>query len=479
MSVKVAIVSDLHYAAEPNPLIPKRRGELAAILLLRAVHRFNRFIKPDIVLVTGDLINQPDAPDADVLSAELRDILALLKMPYIVIPGNHDLKNEAFYRIFPRPAQFTDIGKVRFVTFDDPETPGYNALRTPADIEFMRRARAGWTGPLVSVQHVPLLPRQTAPYNYDNSDELLAVLEECGYTASVSGHYHNGLAPMQHGATTLVTAAATCETPFPYSIMEIGDDGKVTVQQETLSLDPALKLRDCHIHTPLAYCNENMSIPMVNSLADAFGLAGTVTSEHSAHLYFDRSTYVEKKYYREGVAARTQSRIGEYLTMFEQYATPRNAFGMEIDFDHLGRPVIEKEVWDKLQFRNGAVHFLNSLNTGDMARIKDEFMFISESILKSGVDALVHPFRILNRLGRPTELYEPLALLLKKYRVAAEINFHTNEPEPEFFRLCLENGVKITLGSDSHNLYEVGEFYPHLKLLDQIAPGSAATDIFA
>jgi histidinol phosphatase-like PHP family hydrolase len=49
--------------------------------------------------------------------------------------------------------------------------------------------------------------------------------------------------------------------------------------------------------------------------------------------------------------------------------------------------------------------------------------------------------------------------------VAAEINFHTNENDPRFFRECVERGVKIALGSDSHDLAEVGEFYPHLEVL--------------
>ena len=71
----------------------------------------------------------------------------------------------------------------------------------------------------------------------------------------------------------------------------------------------------------------------------------------------------------------------------------------------------------------------------------------------------------------PAELFEPLADLLKKYDTAAEINFHCNQPDEEFFALCLQKGVKISLGSDTHNLYEVGEFYPHVKFLDKIAPG--------
>ena len=49
--------------------------------------------------------------------------------------------------------------------------------------------------------------------------------------------------------------------------------------------------------------------------------------------------------------------------------------------------------------------------------------------------------------------------------MAAELNFHSNEPPPDFVRMCLEAGVRLALGSDAHNLYEVGEFAPHLALL--------------
>ena len=104
-------------------------------------------------------------------------------------------------------------------------------------------------------------------------------------------------------------------------------------------------------------------------------------------------------------------------------------------------------------------------------------MFLCEAAFRDGVQALAHPFRIfsLNGIGVkypvPEELFVQLADLLKKYSVAAEINFHCNQPEEEFFALCVQKGVKISLGSDTHNLYAVGEFYPHIKLLDKIAPG--------
>ncbi len=463
MSIRAAVISDLHLAAEQNVHIPGRRGEIADILLLRAVRRLNRFIKPDIVLITGDLINAPGSADAVKLSETLRDTLALLTMPYLVIPGNHDLKNQEFYRIFPKPEKFTDVGKVRFVAFDDAETPGYNAVRSAGDLEIMREARDGWDGFLVSVQHVPLLPPGMLPYNYDNAAEVLAVMKECGYRASISGHYHPGFQPTVYKGTTLITVKATCETPFTYQLVEIGDDGQVEVREEALALDPGLKLIDRHVHTQLAYCSENMSIPMVNKLSRAFGLAGAVISEHSGQLYYDRENYWASKYFNQGLTSWDRpGRVAQYLELYEKYADETNMFGLEIDYDRNGIPVVEQELRDKLEFSNGAIHYLE-----DPAK---DFLRMTEAILKSGVDALAHPFRIFRRAGQPApaELFEPTVKLLKQYHTAAEINYHTNEPEPEFFRLCLEHGVKLTFGSDSHNLYEVGEFYPHLKLLEQI-----------
>ncbi|MBS5533181.1 hypothetical protein KH017_20530, partial [bacterium] len=71
-------------------------------------------------------------------------------------------------------------------------------------------------------------------------------------------------------------------------------------------------------------------------------------------------------------------------------------------------------------------------------------------------------------MAKPKELYEPVAELLRRYGVAAEVNFHQNDPEPEFFEICLKKGVKIALGSDSHNLYEVGFFLPHFRFLAEL-----------
>lgn len=87
------------------------------------------------------------------------------------------------------------------------------------------------------------------------------------------------------------------------------------------------------------------------------------------------------------------------------------------------------------QVRLGAVHHLSRKD--DREAVKREFLFRTESLLRYGVQILAHPFRVFPfglRQPVPEELFEPVAELLKRYGVAAEINFHHNNPSRSSFR---------------------------------------------
>ena len=71
--------------------------------------------------------------------------------------------------------------------------------------------------------------------------------------------------------------------------------------------------------------------------------------------------------------------------------------------------------------------------------------------------------------GKHTDLYEPLADLLAETGTAAELNTHKAPPDPAFFRLCIERGVKVAFATDSHCLAEVGQMAPHLRILREAA----------
>ena len=77
-------ISDLHVM--PKGRLAYDRVDTAA-LLRRAIAQLNRLDpQPDMVLITGDLADRGE-PEA---YAHLREILADLRAPFLVIRGNHD-----------------------------------------------------------------------------------------------------------------------------------------------------------------------------------------------------------------------------------------------------------------------------------------------------------------------------------------------------------------------------------------------------
>ncbi|OQA81815.1 MAG: Calcineurin-like phosphoesterase superfamily domain protein [Lentisphaerae bacterium ADurb.Bin242] len=225
--MKIAVISDLHYSRQKNLGCPERLGERAPELLARALQRLWEGGRPDVLLLGGDLVNDPDD---DALLAELSDILNTAECPRIVIPGNHDPAPEVFYRYFPRPAAWQDIGGMRFLAFpDDAQTAGYNAFRSAEALETMVRAGKDSPFPLILFQHVPLFRRGTVacPYNYDNADEILEVAAKNGAVLSVSGHFHTGYIPSFCSPVASVSAPSLCDRRFSFLVLELNGGGSL------------------------------------------------------------------------------------------------------------------------------------------------------------------------------------------------------------------------------------------------------------
>ena len=258
----------------------------------------------------------------------------------------------------------------------------------------------------------------------------------------------------------------------------VAESGEVTIHYEQYRLPPGLT--DTHVHTQMAYCNENMELLSCLKLAKLWGLEEIAFTEHSGHLYFKQEQYrgEDKIWYKEGLDCREQTvRTQEYLNLFSHVEREHCRLGMELDVDRRGRLIAGNDVLNRLELKVGAVHALekNAQEGGD-----EEFFLAVKSLVESGIDILAHPFRIYSWDGageKPVRLFEPIVELLKKNNVAAEINFHHNRPDPVFTRMCIDAGVRIALGSDAHNLYEVGFFQPHLKFLREIGYTGELKDI--
>ncbi|HOX05870.1 MAG TPA: hypothetical protein PK280_05670 [Planctomycetota bacterium] len=240
-------------------------------------------------------------------------------------------------------------------------------------------------------------------------------------------------------------------------------------------------LFDAHVHTELAACAEDITAAAAfarfRELGVGFGFA-----EHADQLYFPRQGYFEKFEVESGsLAAMRESsraghnRFGRYRELVAPFAAEGVPVGIEAEAaeDGPGLGVLEDDLagWD---YVIGAVHEFRGMGsrgrTEPMADLERDFMQQTEKLCRAGVSVYAHPFRIFGRRGReiPKHLYRPVAEMLAAHKVAAEINFHTNRPDPEFFALCLELGVRLSIGSDSHAMWEVGGLEKHLALLGEL-----------
>lgn len=470
-AVTLAVLTDVHYGAAGA--LAQRRSEMADILLLRAVMRLNRLVKPDVTLVLGDVLDDGAAPGAPERLAHVRTILDELDSPYLVIPGNHDGDPEAFYRVFDRPGDVVDLCGVRFLPFVDAEEPGYNASRRPVDLARFQQARAEYDGPIVALQHVCLAPpeRVLAPYNYTNAGEIVRAMRDAGVVLSVSGHHHPGTPDLRNDTTTFVTAPGLCESPFPYLLITLDRD-QVTTAHRQLAMPEHLGLVDTHVHTELAYCSDKMTVEAAIALARDFGLAGIGFAEHSGQLYFEARRYWSGECLQQGIAgARLEDeRMPAYVALRERYARPGVRFGLEVDCDFRGDLLLKPRDRQGFDYLIGAIHRLPGLTrpAPPVETLVDVYLGLLARLLRNGIDILAHPFRVFHWAGLvpPQALFPPVVRLLREAGVAAELNFHANQPPLAFVREGLASGVRFAFGSDAHRPHEIGELADHLALLE-------------
>jgi len=469
--MKIAIISDIHApGCSENPQI---RGELAEMLLLRAINRFNRWIIPDIVIICGDLVDGNDNDVARLWVEKIRQILEKLGCPYIAVRGNHDPSADYFYKVFECKEQI-DFAGIRFLVFDDRQEPEFCASRTAEQISRFKNARANFNGPIISVQHVPLFPAGMAecPYVYTNAEQIIAEMKKQNIFMAISGHYHKGLGHIQSQGMNFIAAPAASESPFKYMVVEV-DGEKVSATTDCMQLPPELELVDRHVHTQLAYCSENMDAASILKLYKDFGLADIVFTEHSGQLYFNRDSFWAGDCFVNGLAdiKKKENRMEQYFELMKRNNVPAKSIGLEVDFDYSGRAMIKPADKSRAGFLMGSIHKLAEMwkQPIDMQAVQQEYLFRTEAVLKSGVSVLAHPFRLFHRNGGElsVDLFSKVIKMLKDYKTAAEVNFHSQEAEFEFVKMCIDSGVKLSLSSDCHNMYELGELWPHLKMLEK------------
>jgi histidinol phosphatase-like PHP family hydrolase len=290
---------------------------------------------------------------------------------------------------------------------------------------------------------------------------------------SLSGHYHPGQPAHALGNTTVYTVPAACETPFRFAHVTVRDR-EIDVREHGLRMETP-GLVDVHCHTEYAYCATTVAAEANVRVARALGLRRQCLTEHAFQLYFeDRGLAWSGRWQTEPDVVRQAWAAGRgKMEAYRRFAgSMRSDFvrlGLEVDLLADGALLLADEDRDGWDLLVGCVHYLPGFEKGVTTPAETERLFFDHTarLLEQPIQVLAHPFRFFRRLGagQPRGLYVPLAGLLAEHGVAAEVNFHTNRPDPRFVAACVERGVKIALGSDSHDLAEVGEFHPHLEVL--------------
>jgi len=467
------VASDFHYSRGTDRMSPSALGpEWVRRIALDAQADGS----PDAFVLLGDLAEDGSSPLAERDLAAMAAAVREVGLPAIVVPGNHDGDAGRCLRIFGDHAGAHEVkGYNLFSVVDSYDEEG--RWRRSADA-LDALGRAGSRAPLILLQHPILFPDVDCseyPYLAENAEEVRQACSRAGVFLSISGHYHEGVPLTRYDGVWYLTCGAVVRPPHRYYLVTL-EDGAVHVEERSLGFKGPVAIHDGHTHSHFGYCAEDVHPEKSLERATLLGLAGLTCLEHAGQLYLSRDDYWRWAHVEDVsaiVRARKtpENRMPAFRSAMMRFRSPSLLVGLEVECDREGRLNLldeDREGWDVLL---GAVHVIpSSLPCRTAEERARSFMRIVEWLLRGGVDVLAHPLRLFEAKGLPPprDMYRPLARLLRAHDTGAEVNFHNNRPDPEFFRICAEEGVRLTLGSDAHRLDEVGALQPHLRLLKQI-----------
>lgn len=488
---RLVVIADLHHvpgATGPNPACqPPRRVDLAAEMLLRAIDDALHRGPVDAIALMGDLLDDGTRADAQLGAQQLREVVkkALPDTPLLLVPGNHDGDQDRLLATMGCRAGLHSIGPYRFVVFADRYAPGDFCTRGDADRRLLADTAAQEGGPVVVLQHNPMnppIPSHDYPYMLLNRPEVMAEYRQAGVLLSLSGHAHWGQELNFDGAVGYFTCPALCEAPYRYAIVTL-QGRQASVQTCALQFAASPPVVDVHVHTEFAFCGQGIDARTMIGRAREFGLSGLVLTEHVPQLYVQADDFWQGRHVRQIGLWRDGAhwRMDAFRALVDSVRDRRYIFaGLEMEVDLEGKPILRDEDRAWADVLVGALHFLSAdAKTLSDEQVKTEFLKYTEALLAADIDVLAHPLRIFGWSKRPTppEVFAPVAKMLRSAGVAAEINYHLNAQHEEFLSLCIEHGVKLAFGSDSHTVPQVGNLGANLAMVQRLAGRQDVSDL--
>ncbi len=241
--MKIAHISDFHlrHHLPGTSELPQRLSRQMPDLLVEAVEHI-RAGSPDLVAVTGDLVDYPldclHAPDTVALGEKdlslVREIFSPLSVPVAFLYGNHD-HPDTFRKIFGcLPSDF-DVAGHRILLFFDNEAQDHFPERIGEERErFLAALSDDDPRPQIHLQHYLIAPEHNGgyPYAYRDAGSLKAVLlKDPRVRLVLSGHYHRGEPLFREGGVYFSTASAFGEPPHPYRVYTLTAESIVQTER--------------------------------------------------------------------------------------------------------------------------------------------------------------------------------------------------------------------------------------------------------
>lgn len=232
---------------------------------------------------------------------------------------------------------------------------------------------------------------------------------------------------------------------------------------------------DCHTHTEFSSCAEDVTLAGYVERARAG--AWFAITDHSAQIYYPpdhRWGFWSDQAYElfEASEQGGRERVARYIAACRAVQCGRMLVGTELDVLPDGRMVFPADLLHELDLVVGAVHSMPTLrHERPLDEVYAEFRFQVEALADHGMDALVHPYRLLLAAEVPVdeELIRWTVALAAERGFALEINSHKQFPEHDLtmVRLAMEAGVPIAIGTDTHRWSEFGDFSYHEEILER------------
>lgn len=240
--LRLGQITDLHLRRHQpgSAAVLKRRSREMVALLPLALDRFKQE-KIDFLAVTGDLLDVPsgmacrsdyyDSPYGG-WEGQVREDYRWIKqrldesrIPYAVLPGNHDMVGP-FEEVFADQPAVIDLKQgFKIVKFHDREWAAHVPHRVDRERRRMEAVLAVESGSRqIHLQHYVIHPPCPGdyPYSYHEASDLQHTLVDSGSVLlALSGHYHAGSELVKLGDTCFSVGPAFAEFPHAVRIYDI------------------------------------------------------------------------------------------------------------------------------------------------------------------------------------------------------------------------------------------------------------------